>query len=108
VTGADLGHGDAEVQPHALAAQDLCGVIVRAVGERAQQRVTEVDEVDLRRGHRQVVVLDRHSLGDQVGERAGQLDTGRPAPDDDERQRALVDAALIAVRRLERREDARA
>ena len=108
MTGADLGDGDAEVQPHALAAQHLGGVVVRAVGERAEQRVAEVDQMDLRRGDGKIVVLDGHRLGDEVGERAGELDAGRSAADDDERQRALVDAARIAVGRLEHLEDARA
>ena len=49
MTGADLRHGDAEMQPDALAAEHLGGVVVRAVGERAEQRVAQVDEVDLRR-----------------------------------------------------------
>ena len=39
VAGPDLGHRDAEVQPDALAAEDLRGVVVRAVGERPEQRV---------------------------------------------------------------------
>ena len=61
MAGADLGHRDAEVQPDALAAEHLRGVVVRAVGERAEQRVAEVDEVDLRRRDREVVVLDASS-----------------------------------------------
>ena len=105
---ADLGHRDAQVQPHALAAEDLRGVVVRAVGERAEQRVAEVDEVDLRRADRQVVVLGRHRLGDQVRERPRQLDAGRAAADDDERERALVEQRGVAVGRLEDLEDPRA
>ena len=52
-----------------------------------------VDEVDLRRRDREVVVLGGHRLVDQVGERAGELDAGRAAADDDEVERTLVDAA---------------
>ena len=64
--------------------------------------------MDLRRADREVVVLDGHRLGDQVGERAGQLDARRAAADDDEVQRALADQRRVAVRGLEHLEDARA
>ena len=52
--GADLGDRDAEMQPHALAAEHLGGVVVGLVGERPEQRVAEVDDVDLRRRDRDV------------------------------------------------------
>ena len=56
----------------------------------------------------QVVVLAGHRLVDQVGERAGQLDAGRAAADDDEVERARVDQRRVAVGLLEDAEDARA
>ena len=84
-----------------LRAEDLGDVVVGAVGERREQRVAEVDEVDLRRRDRQVAVLDGHRLGDQVGERAGELDAGGAAADDDEVQRALVEQRRVAVGVLE-------
>ena len=52
-------------------------VVVRALRERSQQRVAEVDDVHARRRDREVAVLDRHRPVDHVGERAGRLDAGR-------------------------------
>ena len=49
-----------------------------------------------------------HRVVDQVGERAGELDAGRPAADDDEVERALRDQRRVAVGVLEHAEDARA
>ena len=90
--GADLGDRDAEVQPHALAAEDLGDVVVRA---RRRTRPSSVwprstmwtcAAVTARSWYSAAIVVV-----DQVGERAGHLDAGRPAADDDEVQRALVD-----------------
>ena len=47
---ADLRDRDAQMQLHALAAQHLGDVGVRVVGERAEQGVAEIDDVDPRRG----------------------------------------------------------
>ena len=52
-------------------------VVVRALRERPQQRVAEVDDVHPRRRDREVAVLDGHRPVDHVGERAGRLDAGR-------------------------------
>ena len=46
---------------HALALEHLGRVVVRAVRERGEQRVAEVDDVDLRGRDREVVVLDASS-----------------------------------------------
>ena len=108
VPGADLAHRRAEVQPHALAAEHLGDVGVRVLGERAEQGVAEVDEVDARGGDSQVVVLGGHRLVDQVGQRPGRFDAGRPAAHDHEVQRALVDQRRVPVGLLEDGEDARA
>ena len=56
----------------------------------------------------QVAVLDGHRLLDHVGERAGGLDAGRAAPDNDEVERAAVDQRGVAVGVLEHGDDARA
>jgi hypothetical protein len=47
-------------------------------------------------------------VADEVGQRAGELDPGGAAADDDEVQRALVDERRVAVGLLEERDDARA
>ena len=66
VAGSDPGDGDAEVQAHALAAEDLGDVVVRLVGERAEERVAEVDDVHLRGRHREVAELRRQRVVDHV------------------------------------------
>ena len=48
-----------------------------------------------------------HRLVDEVGERAGELDAGGSAADDDEVQRALVDQRRVTVGVLEHADDAR-
>jgi hypothetical protein len=67
-----------------LALQDLRRVVVRAVGERAEQGVRVVDQVDAGRAHGQAAVLVRQHVLDQLGQGPGHLDPGRPAADHDE------------------------
>ena len=56
----------------------------------------------------EVVVLDRHRLVDEVGERPGELGAGRAGADDDEVECAAVDQRRVAIGVLEHGEDARA
>ena len=103
VAGPDAGHGDAEVQAHALAAQDLGDVVVRLVRERPEQRVAEVDDVHLRGRHGEVAVLRGQRVVDHVRERAGELDARRAAADDHEVQRARPRSGSGCGRRPRRR-----
>ena len=101
----DLGHRDAHVQADALAAEHLAHVVVRAVGERGEQRVAEVDDVHLRRRHREVAELRGQRVVDHVRQRARDLDTGGAATHDDEVQRAALKQGGVAVGVLEDAED---
>ena len=65
-----------------------------------------VDEVDLRPRRERRELVD-HRRVDHLGQRAGDLDAGRAAADDDEVDGALVDEARIAVGLLEGLDDPR-
>ena len=69
------------------------GVGVGLVGEGGEDDRAVVDEVDAGALDVEVVEALGHHLVDEVGDGAGRLDAGRPGADDDDVERALVDAA---------------
>ena len=76
-----------------LLAQHLGDVAVRFVGERLQQGVAEVKEIDVSLARVERVVLSRDRDPNHVGDRAGHLDTRRTSTDDHEIERAASRSA---------------
>ena len=106
VTGTDGLHADPHAKLDAVPLEDPCRVGVALVHEHLQQHGPVVDEMDLgpRRERRELV---HHRGPDHLGQRAGDLDPGRTAADDDEVEGALVDEARVAVGLLEGLDDPR-
>ena len=65
-----------------------------------------IDEMNPGTTNGKVRILRRHGFPDQFGERAGCLDAGRPCPDDDKVQGALVEELGIAARVFKHLQDA--
>ena len=92
-----------------LLPEHLGDVVVRLVGERPEQRVAEVDEVDLRRARPRGRGTRRSSSSWIRSASAPATSTPvGPPPTIDEVQRALVDQRRVAVGVLEDAEDPRA
>ncbi len=99
--GFDGGDRGAELEYDALVLQHLGGVGVRLVGERGEHDLAVVDERDRGGGDVEVVIPLGHHLVHEVGERAGGLDARGAGTDDDEVQRAPLDARRVEVGILE-------
>ena len=91
VAGADLLDARAQVDLHALLPEDLGHVGVGPVRERLEQRVAVVEQVDPCRARIEVAVDGRNRDVEHVGDRAGDLDAGRPPADDHEVERSALD-----------------
>ena len=86
--GSDL---DAQV------AQRPLGLRRQPLGERRQQPGRRLDQQHPRVGRIDVAELPLHPLPRQFGDGAGQLDTGRPAADDDERHVLFLEIRIVGV-----------
>src|SRR5205814_1953799 len=77
------------------------------IGKRAEDVRASLQQDDARRlGPNAAEILDERLPGD-LGERAGELDAGWAAADDDERQQPPLPIRIgLALRGLERKEDA--
>ena len=103
VTGRDLLDPGAEVDLDSLVFEHLGDVAVGLVGERLQQRVAVVEQVDVSLARIEVAVLGGDGHLDHVGQRAGDLDAGRTAADDHEVERAALARAPGRGRRASNR-----
>ena len=105
-TSVDLG---VEVQLHPLRASTLRGIVVRALARTAPSSVWPRSTRCTRAASTaRSRYSTRHRPRDHVGQRAGRLDAGRAAADDDEVERPAVDQRGVAVGGLEHAEDPRA
>ena len=98
-SGVDLRDRHAEPQLDAAALQLLGRVGVGLVGEGAAARVCpRSTRITFARGDGELRIDVRHHVVDELGERARGLHPGRPAADDDEGQRAVVDEFRVVGR----------
>ena len=106
VAGPDRLHAGPQQELDAVLLEDPRRVGVTLVGEHLEELLSVVDEMDLgaRRERRELV---DHRRVDHLGQRAGDLDPGRPAADDDEIDGAFVGEMRVAVGFLERLDDPR-
>ena len=101
VTESAADRRDLGAEPHLdpARAQRLEGVAPARRRERVQEVVLHLDQHDPGPAHVEgrVVLAEHH--GEQLGERAGRLDAGRSAADDDEGEPAAIDLASGRGRR---------
>ena len=100
VARPDRLHAGPQEELDAVLLEDPGRVGVALVGEHLQELFAVVDEADLRARRERREFVD-HRRVDHLGQRAGDLDPGRPAADDDEIDGAFVDEMRIAIRFLE-------
>ena len=102
VTGCAGAHLDAE--PLEIAARR----VAQRLRKRRQHGAARLDQQDARRRGIDVAEVARQRLPRDLRERAGQLDAGRAAADDDERQQRAAPRGIASRARRARRRAARA